>query len=87
MRIGAGAAEPGTAVRSEQAGIGLRLIESCVVQRGPDLLAAEEGEVGSKEDWRERLVSIGHVDGFARRLVYSSQKPGNYHVPSAVKWA
>jgi hypothetical protein len=65
-RNGAGAAEPGTAVRSAQVGIGRRLIEWYAVQRGLDLLAvetAEKGEVGLKENLKERLVSIGHVAG------------------------
>lgn len=81
------AVESSTAVHSAQAGTVPRLIESCVVQPEPGPSAAATAEVESRGGWKERLVGIVHVDGIARRPVYSSQKAGNYHVPSAVRWA
>lgn len=79
--------ESSTAAHSAQVRIDPRLIESCVVQPEPGPSAAATAEVVWRGGWKERLAGTAYVDGIVRFPVYSSQQAGNYHVPSAVRWA
>lgn len=79
--------ESSTVAHSAQARIDPRLIESCVVQPEPGPSAAATAEVVWRGGWKERLAGTAYVDGIVRFPVYSSQQAGNYHVPSAVRWA